>query len=211
MKKLYQTTLSILLATAVSTHPFSGAPESSIDGGKTGIVLSGTLETYKGHVYHVQEVTFNRLTRKIALYEVPSAQSNEITDPKTVSEQKEMPGDIIRLKDNPTQSNTEFFIDLESVAKITVPNPQQRWMFKKNHREIEFVEIIITTKEKSNNDHYLVEKDKKIYAKEDDAIIEVPLINVKSLTIEKIEIRTFEKPKKVTVAAKPTKNRSATA
>lgn len=203
MKQLCKVTLSILLAAASNIHPFSGASESSIDGGKTGIVISGTLETYKGHVYHVSDITFNKLTRKIALYEVPSAQSNVITDQKNEAEQKERPGDIVQLKDNPTQSNTEFFIDLESVAQITVPNPWQRWVFKKNHREIEFVEIIVTTKEKKTSDHYLVEKGKKIYANEDGATIEVPLINVKKLTIEKIELRSFEKPKKINTT-KPT-------
>jgi len=198
MKQLYNAaTLSVLLVTTGAVNPFSSASESSIDGGKTSIVLSGTLETHKGHVYHVQEITFNKLTRKIALYEVPSPQSNVITDPKGMLEQKERPGDIIQLKDNPTQSSTEFLIDLESVAQITVPNPWQRWVFKKNHREIEFVEIVVTTKEKKQSNNYLVEKDKKIYAKEDDANIEVPLVNVKSLMIEKIELRTIEKPKKI--------------
>lgn len=205
MKQLCKVTLSFLVATTAPIHALGGGSESSIDGGKTGIVLSGTLETYKGHIYHVQEITFNKVTRKIALYEVPSAQSNIITDQKSEVEQKERPGDIVQLKDNPTQSNTEFFIDLESVAQITVPNPWQRWVFKKNHREIEFVEIIVTTKEKNTSDHYLVEKGKKIYAQEDGATIEVPLINVKKLTIEKVELRNFEKTKKINTT-KPTEN-----
>lgn len=196
MKQVYRITLSVLLATTVNVHPLSSGSESSIDGGKTSIILSGTLETYKGHIYRVQEITFNKLTRKIALYEVPSAQSNIITEQKAEAEQKERPGDIVQLKDNPIQNNTEFFIDLESVAHITVPNPLQRWIFKKNRREIEFIEIIVTTKEKNTSDHYLVEKGKKIYAQEDGSTIEVPLINVKNLTIEKIELRNFEKSKK---------------
>lgn len=196
MKHIFLPLLTLLFTTTEMLYPF-GSSESSIDGGKSSIVISGVIETYKGHRYNVQNITFNKITRKIALYELPSAQSNVITEQKTSEGQKELPADVVQLKDNPIASNTEFFIDLESITKITVPNPWQRWIFKKGHREMEFTEIVVSMKDKDHDDHYLVEKDKRIYAKEDDAIIEVPLVNLKSLTIDKIELKIVEKPKKI--------------
>jgi len=188
MKKIIIVSYNIMLLTHVSLSPFGSGSESSTNGGKASIIVSGNVETYEGNRYELKEITFNKLIHKIPVYEMPTAPG--YTSEEQKKQNGEQAADSTVLKNNPLKEGNIFFKDLETIQSIETPHPDHMWTFykdKKGNRKIEFVEIIITSNESAN--HYLVEKDKYIDAGE----VKTPITNVKLLTITSIEPRVTKK------------------
>ncbi len=158
-----------------------GTPESSTDGQqKNSIDFYGKLETWQGQSYKVENISFDH-QRFMTVYDKPVYQAG---GPETAA-----PAPQYQLTQNPITDFVKTKIDLHEVASVEIPNPNQRWSHKKNkgNHEIEFLEIIIISKDaQKTKTSYLIEARKKLYC--DRSIAqdqrEVPLTAIKKLTIE---------------------------
>ncbi|GEM_PF-1836805 len=106
------------------------------------------------------------------------------------------------LTSDPKTNLIETKIDLVEVHEITVPHPDELWIYQKEkgYRKVEYIEIEIVSKgTKKTSMSYLIEKRKKIYCDRVTASgpeeQEVPLKAIKSLKIMGFNDRDVEKSK----------------
>jgi hypothetical protein len=186
------------------------------EGSRYNVIFEGVLTTQEGHVYKVNEITFNKLIKQVPVFEMPSKESYDIIDEH-----------VHILKKNPNERLDITKLDLSEISMIRIPNPDSMWYYKKaqtadectvscnarykiseDPRALKFIQIEVTDKAQ-NKDQYLVEAQKKIYCSEITASgpkeKDVQLQAIKTLTITGYRKRdeTKDKEKKENVPAKP--------
>lgn len=191
MKKLM---VAFLTVTTLLFLANWGSREASSDElQRESINFSGTLETWQGQRYAVENISIDHRIKQLPLYEKPAVASTE---------KQAYTSDSYALKQNPAKDFVKTKIDLQEIKSLEVPDPERPWVYRKKNgtRETEYLEIIVTSKgmqgQPDRSTNYLIEANKKLYC---DRMIgpcpeerEVPLVAMKKLTIESFKYRTPE-------------------
>lgn len=179
----------------------AGMQETSTDGdGTYKINFYGTLTTQEGTSYEVEHITFNKLIKKIILYDKPlNPESFKVISPK-----------VTQLLIDPTK--VDFEIRLNAPMKIEIPEPEHLWIFKKSRqnsehtnepprhkleddpRAVQYNEIAIIDPN-GKRSTFLVERKKYIYATLKDGEIDATKIDVQLPALKVLDIKGYTEEK----------------
>ncbi len=134
----------------------------------------GTLTTWKGEEYSIDNIAIGHLYKQIALYEPPAQ------------------GQAYTLTANPTDGIITK-IDLVNVKEIKVPHPDVVWTYQKskNTSKHEYIELVVISTDKTRSS-YLIDTRRKVTCnlvrcKEEKAVSEAekeaPFKDIQSLVI----------------------------
>lgn len=162
---------------------------------KQPINITGTLVTYNGETYQVENISLNRQIKQIKCFSLPGE--------KLFSISSEKPSQRLISKE-PSKYLDTTNIDLVEVKKIETPYPDITWIYQEEPgkgRKLEFIQVDITLTDDSKSS-YLLESHIKLYC---DRLAhaagpqekDVPLAAIKELTISCFSKRLEEAPKKV--------------
>lgn len=162
-----------------------GTPETSFgEQRKSTLNFYGTLETWQGQTYTVENITVDHRTQKIEMYEKP----NNMPDSSKPAGQN---GVSLSLTANPITNFTKVSVDLAEIESLEIKDPEIVWTYKrkKGHQDLTFFEIVATNNDpEKTRSTYLIESRKKLYCDrhigESFEEREVPFTAVKKLTIE---------------------------
>lgn len=120
--------------------------DSTVSGNrKHRINFYGKLETYEGNIYNVENISIGMKYKQICFFEAP----------------KKLPHDFILTKD--PRKGFISKIDLAEISKLSVPRPYLKFTFKKGTIKREYIEVIITFKDKEKTERtYLIDPRIKI-------------------------------------------------
>lgn len=127
---------------------------------KKGVKFYGKLTTQQDNTFLVDNITVTdgRKTKSIPMYEKPK-------DGKPDNK------NIIPLTVDPRTELAHSSVDLREIAEVSVPNPREIWLYKKegSHREIQYIEIIVTDKGGTQTP-YLMDYETKVYCEKVDEV-----------------------------------------
>lgn len=154
-----------------------GSQESSDNGNKPAVNFYGTLTTWQGQEFSVENILLGKRYNKIPVYEI-----QPITDAqkKQDREFEHDPRDGIITK-----------LDLAEIATLSIPDPSKIYTFqkRKNSRIVEYLEIVIASNDdKKTEQHYLIDLGRKLTCDQINQAgpieKDVPLKAIKKLTIQ---------------------------
>lgn len=181
--------LHLLALSALSTGfliGWSGQENTSLTK-KNRVNFYGTLETHAGNTLKIDNISVAHIYKQVKLYEVPN--SFDKTHKR------------VMLASNPKEGIVTM-VDLKESCSIEAdPNFVFVYKKKKGSREIEFVKITVTSKDKTRTKHeYLIEVNRKLICDEvnDAGPIEkeVPFNAIKKLTLDGWKFREDQKDDK---------------
>lgn len=162
-----------------------GTPESNLDEPrKNSLNFYGTLDTWQGQIYPVENISIDHRIKKIEMYEKPNG-THIVKQLATEA----LEGSSLTI--NPITNFPKIYVDLAEIKSLEIPDPEKIWNYKKKrgNRELTFFEIVVTNNDpQETKTTYLIESRKKLYCDrrigESFEEREVPLIAVKKLSIE---------------------------
>jgi hypothetical protein len=161
---------------------------------KQPVNFSGKVTTHQGQEYVVDNISINGMYKKIPMYAKPTTHAEPILNPTTKHLE-------IKLNDNPTTDFAKGAENLEDIKEIDVPTPDTVWYYqaKEHQQKIEYIEVIVITKSNTKSS-YLLERKTPVYCDGIDAAGPqekiIPLVALKTLTIEGYTYRDTSKNKK---------------
>lgn len=154
----------------------------------------GKVTTRQGNVLNLTNIKVGRdrhyaINKQIPVYEKPTNPAK----PTTLSGSSNQ--EIVMTADPETQLFRKF-IDLNEIKKVSIPEPEIIWTFKKEkqYAKLEYIEVIIDRPD--SEEHYLIDRRMKLYG---DAVqdikdaagpvkgpeeTEVPLQGIQTITLE---------------------------
>lgn len=193
--------LSFLLAGAYLvipcnyTHGYgAGNTSESPAEKKQKVNFYGTLSTQQGNVIDVENITIDGRYRQIPMFERPTVGKNAETKSKRKNAAKEIALDV-----DPSNDLVTTYIDLNETSEITVPHPDEVWVYQRedSRRKVRYIELAVMSKDEPRTKrHYLIEYRAKIYchgiSKSGPEEKKVPMPAVKTLIIEGFCTRSEE-------------------
>ncbi|HXW86488.1 MAG TPA: hypothetical protein VEK38_04060 [Candidatus Bathyarchaeia archaeon] len=165
-------------------------PETSRDGDvKQKVNFYGTLKTWQGTEYHVDNIAIVGKYRHIPMYDKPQKEPKK-TKTNTTTGKKEL-----SLSLDPHAELVITKIDLDEISEIHVPFPNEIWVYApKGKRKYNYVEVIIISKNAERTQkRYLVDSTIKVTCDEINTAgpveKEVPLSAIRDFIIEGYSVR----------------------
>jgi hypothetical protein len=193
MERIYARTTYVLFLFVIGFLLLNfTSPEKNIEGEmKQKISFYGTLITWQGETYEVDNIGIGGKYRQIPVYDRPLNIPHATLSPDKERE--------IKLPIDPRKDLITTKVDLAEIHEIRTPTPEIVWKYrqKKHQRVYEFVEIEITSNGKNRTKRsYLIEKEIKLTCDEKDEKDEagrvekvVPMTAIKQLIVEGSWIR----------------------
>jgi hypothetical protein len=156
----------------------STSEDTSVEGpSKQKINFYGTLKTWQGKDYSVENIAIGRKFKQIDFFDFPNL--------KAVDQEK------YSLKTNP-KNGIVTRIDLSEICEMRVPQPDVIWTYQSNNKKVEYLKVDIVSHDKSI-DSYLIEISRKLTcdAKKKGAPTEmvVPFAAIKQLVVKGYTLR----------------------
>lgn len=172
MKRHYMSLVAVL---AVSVLANWSGQENTSNTKKNRVNFYGTLETHAGNIFNVDNISIAHAYKQVKVYEVPA--QYEKNQPR------------VMLKHNPKEGIVTMIDLKESTAIEAESGLLFLYKKKKGSREVEFVKITITSKDKARTKNsYLIETTRKLICDEINEAgpieKEVPFNAIKKLTLE---------------------------
>ncbi len=161
---------------------------------KQPVNFSGTITTYQGQEFNVDNISIHGKYEKILVIDKPVNHAEPIINTET--KQRE-----IKLDANPNVDYSKTSLDLNEIKEISASSPNTIWIYQKKerHQKLEFIEIEVTTKSDTKTS-YLLEAKTPVYCDVIDSAgpqeKTVPLSAVKTLMIDGYTYRDTSADKK---------------
>jgi len=151
------------------------AQDTTISGDKKQRVnFYGILETHEGNTYKVENISIGMKYKQIHFFEAPN----------------ETPKDLILTKD--PRKGFISKIDLSEVLGIQVPRPNLKLVFKKGNTKKEYVEVVITFKDKDKTQRrYLIEPRTKIECDETTQAGPIEMESLSFVALKRLTIKGY--------------------
>ncbi len=151
------------------------AQDTTISGGrKQRVNFYGILETQEGNTYNVENISIGMKYKQIHFFEAP----------------KEPPKDLILTKD--PRKGFISKIDLAEVLELQVPRPNLKLTLKKGNTKKEYVEVVITFKDKEKTKRtYLIEPRTKIECDETSQAGPIEMESLSFAALKRLTIKGY--------------------
>ncbi len=165
-------------------------PEGNREGDvKQKVNFYGTLITWQGTKYHVDNIAIVGKYRHIPMYDKPLKMPKKVKT-NTTNGKKEIPMTL-----DPHKELVTTKIDLDEISEIHVPRPHEVWIYQpKGKRRYTYIEVEIISKNKERTKQsYLIDDNIKVTCDEINTAgpveKEVPLSAIKQFIIEGYSVR----------------------
>jgi len=175
------------------------------DNNKQQINFYGMLITHQGQKDTIDHILIEGKHNDIIMYDAPVKHAKAKLNSATKQTE-------IKLDTNPVTDFSKVKIDLSTIGKLRVPNPNISWVYQKEkkHQRLEFLLVQVTAKDAIEPKSYLLEHKTHVSCNSIDQSgsqkKEIPLSAIDTLEIEgySFAISTDKSIKKETQATCPT-------